>query len=115
MEREAKIELKPKAIHLDMTKTGYQRILGGPPGSVSMRSGLVQLLPGSSVGVHNTGDYEELIIVLEGQGEFRSNGQDALAIGKGVMAYCPPETEHNVVNTGSAPLQYVYVVAKARS
>jgi mannose-6-phosphate isomerase-like protein (cupin superfamily) len=25
--------------------------------------------------------------------------------------YCPPETEHNVTNTGRSVLRYVYVVA----
>jgi mannose-6-phosphate isomerase-like protein (cupin superfamily) len=28
--------------------------------------------------------------------------------------YCPPETEHNVVNTGDSVLRYVYVVADTR-
>ena len=29
-------------------------------------------------------------------------------------AYCPPGTEHDVVNTGKVPLRYVSVVARAR-
>jgi mannose-6-phosphate isomerase-like protein (cupin superfamily) len=28
--------------------------------------------------------------------------------------YCPPETEHNVTNTGRTVLRYVYVVASTR-
>jgi mannose-6-phosphate isomerase-like protein (cupin superfamily) len=28
--------------------------------------------------------------------------------------YCPPETEHNVTNTGKNTLRYVYVGARAR-
>lgn len=114
MEKEAKSELKPRVINLDMTETDYQRILDGPPGSVTMRSGLVQLSPWASVGAHSTEGYEELVVVLEGQGEMRVTGQSSLAIGKGVIVYCPPETEHNVVNTGDGVLRYVYVVAKAK-
>ncbi|NIO00731.1 MAG: hypothetical protein GTO42_01110 [Candidatus Latescibacteria bacterium] len=28
------------------------------------------------------------------------------------VAYCPPRTEHNVINTGSGQLRYIYIVAK---
>jgi len=28
--------------------------------------------------------------------------------------YCPPETEHNVTNSGTVRLRYVYVVANTR-
>ena len=101
----------PRVIPLDLNTTEYQRILGGPPGSVAMRSGLVQLSPGDAVGEHSTGRREELIIVLEGEGELRLNGSGALAVARGMTAYCPPDTEHNVVNTGTDVLRYVYVVA----
>ena len=77
-----------------------------------MRSGLVVLSPGSSVGVHSTEDFEELVIVLEGQGKMQMVEGDSLAIRVGVAVYCPPQTEHDVVNTGTGPLRYVYVVAK---
>lgn len=33
---------------------GYQRLLAGPPESLALRSGLVTLAPGASVGKHNT-------------------------------------------------------------
>ena len=90
-------------------------LLGGPPESVSMRSGLVTLSAGSSVGRHNTGNHEELIIVFEGQGDLQISGQDSLAISAGVAAYCPPDTDHDVVNTGASPLRYIYVVARTKS
>ena len=105
-------ELKPRVIALDLDTTGYQRILGGPPGSVAMRSGLVQLPPGEAVGEHSTHRKEELIIVLGGEGELRLNGSGSMAIAHGMTAYCPPDTEHNVVNTGTDVLRYVYVVSE---
>ncbi|MDO9578600.1 MAG: cupin domain-containing protein [Candidatus Cloacimonadales bacterium] len=113
-QKEAQIGLKAKLTQLEMNETEYQRILNGPPDSVTMRSGMVRLAPGTSVGIHNTNSYEELIIVLEGKGEFRITGQEPLAIEYGTIAYCPPETEHNVINTGSSALRYIYVVAKVK-
>ena len=55
--------------HLDMGGTDYQPILKGPPDSATMRSGLVVLFPGDDVGEHSTENCEEIVIVLEGQGE----------------------------------------------
>ena len=114
MEKEAKSELKPRVMRLDMTGADYQAILAGPPESVTMRSGLVQLSSGAAVGEHSTEGYEELIVVLEGKGEMRVTGQRPMAIGEGEIIYCPPETLHNMVNTGDGVLRYVYVVAKAK-
>jgi mannose-6-phosphate isomerase-like protein (cupin superfamily) len=77
-----------------------------------MRSGVVVLGPGESVGRHSTGTREELIVVLEGRGEVRIEGAAALAIEAGLAAYVPPATAHDVVNRGEVPLRYVYVVAE---
>jgi mannose-6-phosphate isomerase-like protein (cupin superfamily) len=37
-----------------------------------------------------------------------------LEMKEGNLLYCPPYTEHDVKNTGSLPLQYIYVVARAK-
>ena len=79
-----------------------------------MRFGSVVLLPSKDVGKHSTGNNEEALVVLAGSGEMRMSSGVILKLKPYVVAYCPPETEHNVVNTGSDPLRYVYVVAKAR-
>ncbi|UCG85176.1 MAG: cupin domain-containing protein [Gemmatimonadota bacterium] len=102
-----------RVIVLDSGGEEYQPVLGGPPESLGMRSGLVTLAPDSSIGQHNTEAYEELIIVFEGQGELRLTGAEILPLEPGVAAYCPPNTQHDVVNTGSETLQYLYVVAPA--
>jgi mannose-6-phosphate isomerase-like protein (cupin superfamily) len=115
MVTERKKEPSPRVIHLDTAGTNYQPILNGPPESVNMRSGLVVLSPGGDVGVHSTKEYEELVIVLAGQGEMQITAGEPLAMEAGMAVYCPPETEHNVVNTGTVPLRYVYVVAKAKA
>lgn len=113
MTKEAGDALGPRVIPLHTGRTDYLPILKGPPDSITMRSGLVTLDLGKSVGLHSTENFEELLIVFEGQGEVRISGRDSLTISAGYAAYCPPETEHNVVNTGSTPLRYIYVVAEA--
>ncbi|MDH5684586.1 MAG: cupin domain-containing protein [candidate division WOR-3 bacterium] len=107
--------LNPRLIHFSGKEIDHLPILSGPPESVSMRSGLVHLSAGKSVGKHSTENFEELIVVLEGKGQLQITGQKPLEIVSGVAVYCPPETEHNVVNTGNAPLRYLYVVAETKS
>ena len=105
--------LVPLITHLDDIPGDYLQILGGPPRSVSMCSGLVKLSPGTSVGTHSTKGYEELVIVLEGTGEARISGSETMEIAGGDAVYIPPETEHDMANTGDGVLRYIYVVAKA--
>lgn len=105
---------QPKSIELNLSSSEYQRLLGGPPDSVTMRSGLVTLAPGKTVGKHNTEDYEEVLIVLQGQGKMMMSEGNAIVLKYGLMLYCPPGTEHDVQNTGTEPLKYIYIVAKAK-
>jgi mannose-6-phosphate isomerase-like protein (cupin superfamily) len=102
-----------RIVELDRDATEYLRILGGPPESVTMRSGYVVLLPEKSVGRHNTEGYEEMVVVLDGEGEMLFGNGSVLQLKPYIVAYCPPDTEHDVRNTGSKPLRYVYVVATA--
>jgi quercetin dioxygenase-like cupin family protein len=104
---------EPKLIVLNLDTEGYMRILGGPPETVTMHSGLVVLEPGASVGKHNTKNYEEVLVVLEGTGTMTIAGGHDLELKRGCVAYCPPHTEHNVTCAGSQKLKYVYVVANA--
>jgi quercetin dioxygenase-like cupin family protein len=82
--------------------------------TVTMQSGLVTLLPGQDVGSHNTENYEELIVVLEGNGEVETDSFGRRKISKQQVAYNPPHTQHNVYNNGSKPLRYIYIVAKVQ-
>jgi oxalate decarboxylase/phosphoglucose isomerase-like protein (cupin superfamily) len=105
--------LKPILIDASSAENGYTRLLGGPPQSVFMRSGKVVLQPGESVGNHSTEGKEELIIILNGEGEFLYGDRHSLVFQSNAVLYCPPMTEHNILNTGSTPLHYIYVVSKA--
>ena len=82
--------------------------------SVQMRSGFVTLQPGENVGSHNTGEHEELLIVLSGTGQVNAQGVGRENISKGMVAYMPPNNQHNVYCTGSSPLQYIYVVSTVK-
>jgi mannose-6-phosphate isomerase-like protein (cupin superfamily) len=74
----------------------------------------VVLAPAKSVGKHSTKSYEEVVIVLAGTGEMRITGGKTMKLRPDVVAYCPPKTEHDVVNTGSVSLRYLYIVAKPK-
>lgn len=64
----------PRVVQLDAAASEYARVLGGPPETVTMRSGHVVLAPGAAVGAHSTEGYEEVVIVLAGSGEVRVAG-----------------------------------------
>jgi len=103
-----------RVIHLDAAGKDYLPILTGPPESVSMESGLVILAPNRTVGKHSTKEHEELLIVLEGEGQMIFSDGSTLPVKRDTALYCPPRTEHDVKNTGNAPLRYIYVVAEVR-
>jgi quercetin dioxygenase-like cupin family protein len=100
----------PISIKLDFDSSGYQRLLKCDKNTIAVNSGLVRLEPGESVGKHNTNNGEEVIIVLNGEVEICFDGYDKLKVEDGILIYCPSNTEHNVRNTGSELLRYIYVV-----
>jgi len=104
----------PRLIKLNMKSADYQRILSGSPETSTMHSGLVALAPGSSVGKHNTEKYEEMLVILQGNGVMLLSGGDTLQLAQWSVAYCPHHTEHDVRNTGMDTLRYIYIVAEAK-
>jgi len=90
-----------------------QQLLDGPPGTVTMKSGYVTLAPGETVGKHSTGHNEEELVILAGRGEMIFKDGSKLEIAANQALYCPPDTEHDVKNTGTEPLRYVFIVANA--
>jgi len=88
-------------------------LLQGAPQTAGMRSGFVRLKPGATVGWHTTGQNEESLVILRGQGEALIDGQERQSFAAPAFAYIPPNTRHNVSNTGKDTLEYVYVVAPA--
>jgi mannose-6-phosphate isomerase-like protein (cupin superfamily) len=88
-------------------------LLHGAPQTAGMRSGFVRLKPGDSVGWHTTGQNEESLVILHGQGDALIEGQPGRSFTAPGFVYIPPATRHNVKNTGREVLEYVYVVAPA--
>lgn len=84
--------------------------LDGSPRTRGMRSGRVRLEPGKEVGVHSTGNHEEIVLFLEGAGTVTRIGNEPVHVEAGQAVYVPPHTEHNVANDGDAVLKYVFVV-----
>jgi len=90
-------------------------LLKGAPQTSGMRGGSVKLKPGESVGWHSTGANEEALVILHGSGAANIEGQKDIPLSENMLAYIPPATRHNVTNTGSAMLEYVWVVSPVRA
>lgn len=60
---------------------------------------------------HNHHATEELFLILEGNGIFRSGG-DRIGVGPGDMLACPPggpASAHQIINDGTATLRYLAI------
>jgi len=102
---------RPLVLALDSTD-GYQPLLAGEPMTCGMRSGRVFLKPGESCGRHSTGAHEEQLVFLAGRGTaYCGDPVQGLEVAEGSILYIPPHTPHDIHNTGSEPLVYIYCVA----
>jgi mannose-6-phosphate isomerase-like protein (cupin superfamily) len=91
----------------------FLRLFGDSSKVKGLRSGYVVLKPKESVGQHNTGPCEEVILVISGSGLVNYGKKSELKVRKNSFIYIPPYTPHNVINTGRVPLKYVYSAARA--
>ncbi len=89
-------------------------LLKGAPQTSGMRGGSVKLKPGESVGWHSTAGNEEALVILHGSGVANIEGHPDVPLMEKMLAYIPPATRHNVTNTGTQALEYVWVVAPQR-
>jgi mannose-6-phosphate isomerase-like protein (cupin superfamily) len=108
--------LSGKALVIDLTDAPeYQPLLKGVPQTSGMRSGRVYLKPGEECGQHGTKAHEETLVFLSGNGTaFIGEKETAFEVGQGKICYIPPNTLHNIKNTGDLPLVYIYCVAPVR-
>lgn len=97
------------------SEPGRQVLLEGVPQTYGMRSGRVYLQQGESIGRHSTKGNEELLVFLSGKGvALIGEEENAFEVGQGKVCYIPPNTIHNIKNTGPGPLIYIYCVAPVR-
>ena len=103
----------PKRVELNGNER-FKRLLAGTPETAGMKSGYVTLNACESVGEHKTEAREEAIIVLEGSAEIVVGGKAVFTAAARNLVYIPPETTHDIRNSGEGPLRYVYVVTPVR-
>ena len=87
-------------------------MLGNSSQPKGLRSGYVVLKPKESIGQHNTGTSEEVLVIVHGSGLVCYGKKGSVKVKKNVFVYIPPQTLHNVINTGKDLLKYIYTAAK---
>jgi mannose-6-phosphate isomerase-like protein (cupin superfamily) len=70
--------------------------------------GLIRILPGDGLGLHLHEQVEETFYVLAGEGVLVGNGERCPAT-PGMAYRLEPRDSHNIINTGSAPLDLVFI------
>jgi len=90
----------------------FIRLLGDSSKIKGLRSGLVTLRPKESIGEHKTDQKEEVIIILKGSATIYYAKNKKIKAPRNSFTYIPPDTLHNLENSGSKILQYVYVTAQ---
>ena len=89
----------------------FLRLFGDSSKQKGLRSGYVILKPRESVGEHNTGPCEEVILVIAGSGMVKYGQGQGLKIRRGSFVYIPARMPHDVINCGRVLLKYVYTAA----
>ncbi|MDD5096973.1 MAG: cupin domain-containing protein [Candidatus Omnitrophica bacterium] len=90
----------------------FLRLLGDSTKAVGLRCGLVTLKPKELIGEHKTENKEEVIIILKGNATVHFGKNKKLKAPQNSFVFIPSETLHNVENSGSVILQYVYVTTQ---
>ncbi len=105
--------LKPKIVRL---KSGsrYQRLISRDSGTCNIKAGHVILKKGEEIGKHSTDDLEEALVILKGKGRLEIGNAEALDFKDNTVLYVPPDTVHNIRNTGAKILKYIFITSNAR-
>lgn len=101
---------KPKLIKLESAEK-YQRLFSKDSGTAGMKSGHVILQPGENIGEHSTGEREEALVILKGKGEAVIGKGEIFNIEKDTVLYIPPQTGHDIKNTGLEILEYIFIIS----
>ncbi len=89
----------------------FLRLFGESSKLYGLASGLVTLKSKESVGLHNTKNKEEALIILEGTAQVSYNKSSRIKVKKNCFVYIPPKTDHDLKNIGKSVLKYVYITA----
>ena len=89
----------------------FLRLFGESTKPYGLASGFVTLKSNESVGLHNTHNKEEALIILQGVAEVSFKEHSSIKVKKNCFVYIPPKTDHDLKNIGKGILQYVYITA----
>ena len=89
----------------------FLRLFGESGKPYGLACGLVTLKSKESVGLHNTKNKEEALVILQGQAQVSYGKRFGIKVKKNSFVYIPPKTDHDLKNTGKGILRYVYLTA----
>ena len=104
---------KPKIVKLE-SNSKYQRLFNKDSGTRGLKSGHVILKKGEEIGEHSTNGIEEALVILKGKGQLVINKKENLDFENHTVLYIPPDTVHNVKNTGNGILEYIFITSNAK-
>ncbi|MEK7868117.1 MAG: cupin domain-containing protein [Candidatus Omnitrophota bacterium] len=104
---------KPKIVKLE-SNSKYQRLFNKDSGTLGLKSGHVILKKGEEIGEHSTNDLEEALVILKGKGLLLINSEEEFDFEDNSVLYIPPDTVHNVKNTGNGILEYIFITSNAK-
>lgn len=90
----------------------FLRLLGDSNKAKGLKAGLVTLKSKESIGVHKTENKEEVLIILKGSATVYCGRGKKIKAPKNSFIFIPPKTLHNVKNSGSKILRYLYITAQ---
>ncbi len=82
-----------------------------PEGSAFCAMGINVLPPGSSIGLHQHPDNEEIYLILSGAGLYLDNEGNSHPVRAGDAALCPKGESHGIINSGAEDLMMAGIVA----
>ena len=104
---------KPKIVKLE-SNSKYQRLFNKDSGTRGLKSGHVILKKGEEIGEHSTDGIEEALVILKGKGLLLINSEEEFDFEDNSVLYIPPDTVHNVKNTGKGIFEYIFITSNAK-
>jgi len=103
---------KNKVFHVQLKgRQRFLRLFGESSKPYGLASGMVNLKSKELVGLHNTKNKEETLIILKGTAQLSYGKRSKIKVKKNSFVYIPPKTDHDLKNIGKGILQYVYITA----
>ncbi len=106
-----KSNLNPTLFYLDNINKNYTKLISNNISKI-FNVGLVSLYPNQEIGSHSTKNYEEIIVVLEGNPTILIDDSKEINLLKHSLILIPKFTKHNILNKTNSIAKYIYIVSK---